>query len=237
MKDTLFQTNIKKQFEFDESVASVFDDMLERSIPFYKEQIDLIAHFASLHLKEGGLVYDLGSSTGNALFALHSLSPQSQLVGIDSSSAMCERALLKAQAYGSNARFICEDFLTFSFDPCDVVIASWTMQFVRPLMREKMIKKIFESLKSGGVFLMSEKVLGSDKELTHSMIEYYHRYKITQGYTQFEINQKREALENVLIPYTLDENIDMLKNAGFSCVEVLFKWVNFALLIAKKEGK
>lgn len=237
MKDTLFQSQINKQFEFDESVASVFDDMLERSIPFYKEQIELIAHFASSHLQDLGLVYDLGSSTGNALFALHKLCPKARLVGIDSSKAMCERALLKAGAYGIKAEFVCEDFFSYPFEESSVVIASWTMQFVRPLMREKMIQKIFDSLKDGGVFLMSEKVLSEDKQMSHLMIEHYHQYKMQKGYTQFEINQKREALENVLIPYTLDENITMLKNAGFESVEVLFKWVNFALLIAKKGAK
>lgn len=237
MKDTLFQSQIKKQFEFDESVASVFDDMLERSIPFYQEQVQLIAHFASLYLQDSGIVYDLGSSTGNVLFALHKLCPKAKLIGIDNSRAMCERALLKAGAYGVNAEFVCEDFFHYPFDKSNVVIASWTMQFVRPLMREKMIQKIFDSLKEGGVFLMSEKVLGEDKQMSRTMIEYYHQYKIQKGYSQFEINQKREALENVLIPYTLDENIAMLKNAGFECVEVLFKWVNFALFIAKKAEK
>lgn len=237
MKDILFQSQIKKQFEFDESVASVFDDMLERSIPFYKEQIDLIAHFASLNLEKDKIVYDLGSSTGNALFALYKLCPQAKLIGIDNSRAMCERALLKARAYGIDAEFVCEDFLHYPLKQCNVVIASWTMQFVRPLMREKMIQKIFNSLEDGGIFLMSEKVLSEDKQMGHLMIEHYHHYKMSQGYTQFEINQKREALENVLIPYTLDENRDMLKNSGFCCVEVLFKWVNFALFIAKKVQK
>lgn len=234
MKDTLFQTQIGKQFEFDESVASVFDDMLERSIPFYQEQIQLIAHFASLHLEDSGIVYDLGSSTGNALFALHKLRPKATLIGIDNSKAMCERAMLKANAYGMNAEFVCEDFFHFSFKKSNVVIASWTMQFVRPLMREKMIQKIFDCLQEGGIFLMSEKVLSEDKQMSRTMIECYHQYKMQKGYTQFEINQKREALENVLIPYTLDENIAMLKNSGFASVEVLFKWVNFALFIAKR---
>ena len=46
--------------------------------------------------------------------------------------------------------------------------------------------------------------------------------------------QKREALENVLIPYTQDENEAMLKEAGFKYSELLFRWANFALFIAYK---
>lgn len=236
MRDEIFREKINKQFEFDESVASVFDDMIDRSVPFYKEQVSLIAHFASLSLVDNGVVYDLGSSTGNVLFELHKLiSPTIQLVGLDSSAAMIQRARLKAKAYGaSNIEFLHQDFLEYDFLLSDAIIASWTMQFVRPLMREKMIGKIYQSLKDNGIFLMSEKMVSSDKILDRSMIERYHQYKAHQGYSQMEINQKREALENVLVPYTQEENFAMLKNAGFRSVEILFKWVNFALLIARK---
>lgn len=237
MKDSLFSQKINKQFEFDESVASVFDDMLNRSIPFYDEQIKLIAHFASLLLKEGGRVYDLGSSTGNVLFALSSLSPKAECIGIDNSIAMIKKSQLKAQAYGDNAgriRFEQADFLSYDFLPSKVVIANYTMQFVRPMQREKVINRIFDSLQEDGIFLMGEKMISSEKFLDRAMIEHYLAYKSSQGYSQMEIIQKREALENVLIPYTQEENFLMLRNVGFKQIEILFKWVNFALIIAKK---
>lgn len=236
MRDEIFKDRLEKQFEFDESVVSVFDDMIDRSVPFYREQISLIAHFASLALSEGGRVYDLGSSTGNVLFELYkSIPSHTELIGLDSSLAMIERARLKARAYEAcNIKFLHQDFLEYEFLPSKVMIASWTMQFVRPLMREKMISKIYQSLEHNGIFLMSEKMVSSDKVLDRLMIERYHQYKATQGYSQIEINQKREALENVLVPYTQEENFSMLKNAGFKSVEILFKWVNFALLIARK---
>lgn len=236
MRDEIFKEKLEKQFEFDESVVSVFDDMIDRSVPFYREQISLIAHFASLALSNGGRVYDLGSSTGNVLFELAKSTPtHTELIGLDSSLAMVQRARLKARAYEAcNITFLHQDFLEYEFLPSEVMIASWTMQFVRPLMREKMISKIFQSLKSEGVFLMSEKMLSSDKVLDRLMIEKYYQYKASQGYSQIEINQKREALENVLVPYTQEENFSMLKNTGFRSVEILFKWVNFALLIARK---
>lgn len=236
MRDEIFKDRLEKQFEFDESVVSVFDDMIDRSVPFYREQISLIAHFASLALSEGGRVYDLGSSTGNVLFELYkSIPSHTELIGLDSSLAMIERARLKARAYEAcNIKFLHQDFLEYEFLPSKVMIASWTMQFVRPLMREKMISKIYQSLEHNGIFLMSEKMVSADKVLDRLMIERYHQYKATQGYSQIEINQKREALENVLVPYTQEENFSMLKNAGFKSVEILFKWVNFALLIARK---
>jgi tRNA (cmo5U34)-methyltransferase len=49
-----------------------------------------------------------------------------------------------------------------------------------------------------------------------------------------EIAQKREALENVLIPYRPEENRELLRATGFKYVEEFFRWYNFAGLVAVK---
>lgn len=234
-KDKLFKKEQSKQFEFDEAVASVFDDMLERSVPYYKENLALISNFCQYNITKNELVYDLGSSTGNLLLTLyHSLPIKSHLIGIDNSLAMVEKASLKAKTYGADIEFICADILQYDFLPAKAIIASYVLQFIRPIQREKLIKRIYESLHKNGIFILSEKMISHNRILDKQMIERYLQYKASQGYTQGEISKKREALENVLIPFSLEENIEMLKNAGFSGIEVLFKWVNFATLIAIK---
>ena len=49
-----------------------------------------------------------------------------------------------------------------------------------------------------------------------------------------EIAQKREALENVLIPYKLQENRELLLKEGFRYCDIFFKWYNFCGVIAVK---
>ena len=155
-------------------------------------------------------------------------------IGIDNSEAMLNRAKNKCNAYGVDIKFICSDIHTVDFKPSKVIISNYTLQFIRPLQREKLIKKIYDSLEDGGVFIFSEKVISNDNILNKQLIDEYYSFKIEQGYSEFEISQKREALENVLIPYTEDENKKMLKEAGFKTCETLFKWINFATFIAKK---
>jgi len=58
--------------------------------------------------------------------------------------------------------------------------------------------------------------------------------KRRHNYSDMEISQKREALENVLIPYKLEENKELLKKCGFKLVDVFFKWYNFCGIIAVK---
>ncbi|WP_024955351.1 carboxy-S-adenosyl-L-methionine synthase CmoA [Sulfurospirillum arcachonense] len=232
--DKVFSKPIKKQFEFDESVATVFDDMLERSIPFYKDVIALVCDLVELHCKDDAKVIDLGCSTANTLLNLYKKSHDYNLIGIDNSEAMLENASKKINAYGANIELINGDITKVDLNGSDVIIANYMLQFIRPLVRDTFVKKIYDSLEVDGVFIFSEKIIFEDKTLNKQMIDMYYEFKKKQGYSEFEISQKREALENVLVPYTEEENKKMILNAGFKSVESLFKYGNFVTFLAKK---
>ncbi len=233
-KDRVFAKPITKRFEFDEEVASVFDDMIARSVPFYKENMELVSALLAKGVSEGAVVYDLGCSTGSLLIELAKKRPDLKLVGLDSSEAMMERARKKAKAFGVVVEFEVADILAYSFQEAGAMVSSYTLQFVRPREREKLVRKIAQAVTPGGLFVCSEKIISEDKWLDKALVEIYFDFKRSQGYSDYEIAQKREALENVLVPYTLQENIQMLKDAGFGFVEPIFRWANFATFLAKK---
>jgi tRNA (cmo5U34)-methyltransferase len=233
MNDKVFAKPIKKQFEFDEEVAAVFDDMLERSVPFYKESQKITKFFALKALRESGVLYDLGCSTATLLLDIHrELSSHAYLIGLDNSEAMLQRAKRKIEAFGADILVKNEDILEYDYQEADVFVSNYTLQFIRPLVREELIKKIASSLREGGLFIFSEKVISHHSTLNKELIECYYDFKKEQGYSEYEIMQKREALENVLVPYSEEENIKMAKNAGFSHCEVVFRWANFATFVA-----
>jgi tRNA (cmo5U34)-methyltransferase len=235
--DTLFTKPISKQFEFDADVAAVFDDMLLRSVPYYKESQALTRRFALNALSDGGVVYDLGCSTASLLLEIERALDNKEsvrLIGIDNSAAMIEHAHKKLEAYGSQIELYEGDILQFPYEKAQVIISNYTLQFIRPMVRDRLVKTISDTLESGGVFIFSEKVVCEDPKLNKELIDCYYDFKKVQGYSEYEIVQKREALENVLIPYTMNENIQMAKNSGFKTCEVLFRWANFATFIAIK---
>ncbi|MBD3840822.1 MAG: carboxy-S-adenosyl-L-methionine synthase CmoA [Campylobacterales bacterium] len=234
-KDIVFSKPITKQFEFDEDVASVFDDMLQRSVPFYKEALELTTSFALNYLNKNDRVYDLGCSTASTLISIANRSENKlKLIGIDNSKAMLKRAKKKSKAFGHKIKFIEDDIFNVDLKPSKMIISNYTLQFIRPLQREKLIRKIYNALEDGSIFIFSEKVISDDKKLNKAFIDKYYEYKKDQGYSEFEIAQKREALENVLIPYSYEENKKMILEAGFKHFDCLFKWLNFATFIAIK---
>ena len=235
MNDKVFTKPIKKQFEFDEDVAAVFDDMLERSVPFYKESQKITEFFALKNLKEGGTLYDLGCSTATVLLNIHrKLDVDAELIGLDNSEAMLAQARRKCEAYGVDIEVLNADILKFEYKRADVFISNYTLQFIRPLVREELVKKIANALNKDAVFIFSEKLISHHVKLNKDLIECYYDFKKEQGYSEYEIMQKREALENVLVPYSEEENIKMALNSGFSHCEVVFRWANFCTFIAIK---
>jgi tRNA (cmo5U34)-methyltransferase len=232
-KDNRFQNPREKQFEFDCAVAAVFDDMLARSVPRYAETLEYAADMIARWI-DGGKVVDLGCSTATFLIKLHKKNPHLTLIGVDSSEAMIEKAKEKAAAFGAPIDLITADATKLAFDDIDAIGANYLLQFIRPPTRALFVKKICGWLKKGGIFIFSEKLACEDKKLDKILIDRYYDFKRDQGYSDYEISQKREALENVLVPYGENENKDMAIAAGFSFVECVLRWNNFATFAAIK---
>lgn len=234
MKDMVFCNENKKQFEFDESVACVFDDMLDRSIPLYEQNIQFLANLIYKLYPQNAVIVDLGCSTANTLLALYKKNQNYTLYGYDNAKAMLKMAQEKSSAYGANLQLFNADILSLNIPTCDILIANYMLQFIRPIKRDMLVKNIYNSLNNEGYFIFSEKIICEDKKLHKILIDLYMDFKKQNGYSEFEISQKREALENVLVPYTEEENKQMIFNAGFSDINILLKWGNFCTYLAKK---
>ncbi|MEN8140283.1 MAG: carboxy-S-adenosyl-L-methionine synthase CmoA [Thermodesulfobacteriota bacterium] len=241
-KDNIFTDHSPAPpFTFNDKVAEVFDDMLHRSVPNYEQVIKMSAGLLDQFLAEGDLIYDLGCSTGHNLVALASQLRHRQLrfIGLDNSEAMIAKARLKAEMYGKegSVTFQLADITSTELQPCGAILLNYTLQFLRPLTRAALLAKIFASLRPGGILIMAEKVISRHPGLNSAFIDLYHDFKRQQGYSELEIARKREALENVLIPFSIQENLELLRDTGFSGCESFCQWFNFVGLVALKEGE
>jgi tRNA (cmo5U34)-methyltransferase len=240
-KDEVFRNEIEQvsDFRFGANVASVFDDMVNRSVPFYGEIQRMMAELAADHAREGTFVYDLGCSTGTTMIGMDTLVEKSiKFIGVDDSQEMLNKCKAKFDEIKFNRPYElrCADLgQEVKIENASVVVLCLTLQFVRPIYREKLIQDIVKGLNPGGVLILVEKILAEESNFNRDFINYYYNYKRRNQYSELEISQKREALENVLVPYKLSENITLLRDQGFCSCEVFFKWYNFAALIAVKQ--
>jgi len=226
-------------FSFDENVAKVFDDMIFRSVPLYADVQRSIPVLTELLDHDPIRVIDLGCSTGTSLIHLSQQLPQRnlELIGVDNSEPMLEKCHQKLESLKPPHAIetVCSRAQSYEFQDASVVLMNYTLQFVPQADRPALLKRVCDSIRPGGFLLISEKVAHQQPAMDQALVELYFEYKRRQGYSELEISRKRDALENVLVPLTARQNLDMISAAGFTRTEVLLKWFNFATFLCRVE--
>ena len=239
-KDILFKNRKDPvpPFEFNETVAHVFDDMLTRSVPLYRECLHRQAQLAAQFYQKGTRLYDLGCSHGN--FGIRFLKIMGEtpidMVGVDSSQAMLDRYGSRLEKYGTDTgvSLVCDRVENVAMAKASVVVLNLTLQFIAPEHRDSIVQAVHHALEPGGLLLLTEKVVHDTPQIDALQQKCYRRFKRENGYSDLEISQKREALEDVLVPDTVAAHLDRLSRVGFEKTDIWLKWFNFAAVLAIK---
>ncbi|MFA5904639.1 MAG: carboxy-S-adenosyl-L-methionine synthase CmoA [Desulfobacula sp.] len=239
-KDKLFAGKKEKiePFKFNRKVADVFDDMLNRSVPLYGESIKRQAQIAFDYYQDKSRIYDLGCSNGNLGFFIRKQMKGRTftLIGVDSAIPMIEKYAkrLKSEDDQGSVHLVCSYLEDIRIKNASVVLINLTLQFIAPQKRDAVLAAVFNGLNPGGILLLTEKTIHTEKKLNDLEIQFYKTFKLENGYSELEISQKREALEKVLLPDTIEIHEKRLKQAGFKTIDIWLKWFNFASFIAIK---
>ncbi|MFH0256535.1 carboxy-S-adenosyl-L-methionine synthase CmoA [Vibrio rumoiensis] len=238
--DVIFSAPIEKMgdFTFDERVAEVFPDMIQRSVPGYSNIISAIGMLAERFAKPNSTVYDLGCSLGAATLSMrrHIDQENCQIIAVDNSSAMIERCKLHINAYRSDTpvKVIEADIRDIEIENASVVVLNFTLQFLSPEDRFSLLEKIYAGLRPGGILILSEKYIFENQTAHELLIDLHHDFKRANGYSELEISQKRSAIENVMKPDSIECHKQRFEKIGFSSYEVWFQCFNFGSMFAIK---
>lgn len=238
--DTLFSDPLRAPgpFRFDKDVVSVFPDMIRRSVPGYETVIAMSGLLAGRFARPQSHVYDLGCSLGATTLSMrrHIATPDCKIVAIDNSSAMIARCeeLIALDAGSTEVELREEDVLHSDISNASMVVLNYTLQFVSLGERLGLLQRIADALLPGGILVLSEKVVFPDDSLNQLNVDLHHDFKRAHGYSELEIAGKRDSIENVLVPESIEQHRDRLSRAGFSSSDVWFQCFNFASIVALK---
>ena len=237
MRDKLFEANIDiADFRFDKGVVEVFDDMVKRSVPGYDSMIQMIGLIARMYGQDNTNYYDLGSSTGaiSLAIALNNKNQNNQFFAIDNSEEMVKKCQQNLERKIDNLHAICADINEINIQNASIVVLNLTLQFIDVKERSNLIRKIYKGLNPGGVLIISEKIHFEDKETQDQITNLHIDFKKENGYSELEIANKRQAIENVLITDTKAIHIERLKDSGFKDTSCFFQCLNFVSFLSVK---
>jgi len=241
--DTLFSAPIDKlgDWTFDERVAEVFPDMIQRSVPGYSNIISMIGMLAERFVQPDSRVYDLGCSLGAATLSMRRNINVTgcEIIAVDNSPAMVERCRRHIDAFRADTpvNVIEADILDVELSNASMVVLNFTLQFLQPDDRQRLLNQVYQGMRPGAALVLSEKFSFEDKNVGELLYHMHHDFKRANGYSELEISQKRSMLENVMLTDSVDVHKARLKQAGFEHSEVWFQCFNFGSLIALKAGE
>jgi len=237
MRDEIYkdQMDISK-FTFDQKVVDVFDDMVLRSVPGYKQMIEIIGLAARTYPVINSNIYDLGCSTGAATLSIASNleSTSVKIFSIDNSQEMLDQCSKNLSSIEANIQYICEDIENIQFENASLIVLNLTLQFINPKFRLDLVKRMFKGLLPGGALIISEKIIHSNEKANKTLIRLHESFKRENGYSETEIAQKRKAIEDVLIPESIEKHLKRLFEAGFKKPLIQMQYINFASFLAIK---
>ena len=228
----------RANWKFGGETTKSFDQHVRKSVPLYLEGDNLICDISDFFVKDDSVVYEIGCSTGTLSIELaehNKLKKGARFIGIDIEEDMICVANKKLEKHTDlNLSFFASDILDFEMEPADMIVSYYTVQFIRPSVRQMVIDKLYKMLNWGGALLLFEKVRGADARFQDILTSLYTDYKIRMGYTAEDIVAKSRSLKGVLEPFSSQGNIDMLKRAGFVDINTIQKYICFEGFLAIK---
>ena len=161
-RDDLFASPLSDPglFRFDASVALVFPDMINRSVPGYATVVGMTGTLAAQHARPGSRIYDLGCSWGASLLSVaqEPACDRCELIGIDNSESMLEQASRHLAQFPEANRIELQhgNVLDAPLDNASVVIMNYALQFIPIEEREGLLRRIREAMMPGDVLILSE---------------------------------------------------------------------------------
>jgi tRNA (cmo5U34)-methyltransferase len=225
----------RSNWKFNKSVVKVFDKHVSSSVPLYEKAHDLIIKMSDFFIKENSTIIDLGSSTGTLIKSLdhrHFQKKNVNYLGVDSELEMIKASNKKISQ--KNIKFLNKKIENYKLPKSDMITSIYTIQFIKPSVRQDIFDKIYKSLTWGGAFFLFEKVRGPDARFQDIITGTYNDYKLDVGYNFEEISIKTQSLRGVLEPFSTNGNLDLLKRAGFKDVMIIFKYICFEGFLAIK---
>ncbi len=228
----------RANWKFGGETSKNFDEHVSKSVPLYQEGHDLICDMSDFFVKDNSIIYEIGCSTGTLSLKLaehNELKSGARFIGIDIEADMIAIAEEKKKNNSAlGVSFYAGDILDFEMEPADMVVCYYTIQFIKPSVRQVLIEKIYQNLNWGGALLLFEKVRGADARFQDILTALYTDYKIRKGYSAEDIVSKSRSLKGVLEPFSSQGNIDMLKRAGFVDINTVQKYLCFEGFLAIK---
>jgi tRNA (cmo5U34)-methyltransferase len=224
-----------QNWSFAGNTADHFDEHVAKSVPGYHDGHEVVERLSDFFVAEGGRVIEVGCSTGalTARLARRHVARGASFHGIDIVPEMVRRARERcADIPGVNIEL--GDAMRIDYTDSTLVVMYYTLQFVPTWRRRELLRRMNSEMRPGGAVILFEKTRQPDARLQDMLNQVYEEYKLSVGFTPDEILNKARSLRGVLEPLTSEQNLELLRESGFTSAWLVHKHLAFEGMLAIK---
>ena len=209
-----------------------FDNHIDASIRHYSTLHDDVVNLSRYFVENDTKVVDIGCSTGKTIEAMieqnHITSPNAHYCGVEYAEVFQEDMTARQTRLNEGGHHVCfqnKNIIHHSFENCSLVTSIFTLQFMQPLWRQRVLENIYEGLNEGGAFIFAEKTYAENSRIQDMMTSTFYEYK-AQHFTYEDIMEKEKTLRTMLKPMTWNDLISLLTSVGFDSTKIQPFWMN-----------
>lgn len=197
-----------------EDVAKGFDSHVREQLPWYELATEAVTHIARHYIPEGGMMYDIGASTGNVTRSMKSTLEhrKAKAVSIEQSAEM-------AEIFNGYGELSVGDATEYEYKSFDVAVLFLTLMFVPVQKRQQLINTLVSRCNKGGAIIVVDKCIPSGGYISTVLYRLTLEGKRKNGASAEDIVNKELSLSGVQIPIdpkTLGESTEFMRYGDFA---------------------
>ncbi len=205
--------------------AETYDEHMKENIEFFDQLYDSISS-CIVKTESKVRIMDIGCGTGLELQGILDRAPNAAITAIDVSTEMLDRLKNRFKDHLHQITLIKDSYLTFSFDQksYDYIVAVMTLHHLLPPPKMKLYEQILNSLRPSGKYVEGDWVVSSEKE--RQFLSKYEQWSRTA-------EAVIDGSHHVDIPFSLETQKRLLREAGFSNVDIVWEHGEAAVYVGR----
>lgn len=217
---------IKEHFEKE---AAVFDKLFFKVVPYYNEMMRVVVDAAPFMRTDRLKMIDLGCGTGNLGRKMAAAYPNARITCIDMAQNMLKMAKTKLGGK-RNVSFWLGDIRDFDYSgKYDMILSSLVLHHIEKKDKPEFYLKLFHALRNGGVFYSIDIFLSPSSHLQKLYIDKWKLFMRTNGLPSKKVNEMIARHYREDRPVVFEDELSIMRKAGFRRIDVIFKRYNFAV--------
>ena len=211
-----------------------YDEQIRKFVPGYEAMLDEAISALGEHLRsERPTVVDLGAGTGALSARIAGRFPNARLVLVDADRAMLDQARARLAAAIERIELRHGSF-TDPLPPCDAAVASLALHHLHARADKcAAYAGIRRALRAGGLLVNADAAMPAASALADPLRCRWASHLVEHGDTEARAYERFAEWSAEDRYFGIDEELDMLREAGFAEVDVRWRQGPSSVLVAR----